>query len=175
MKWNERWIYKSKFESSEKNWEELIFRCRWALVLKIIRRQLGLCVNWSQQNTSGLRHRQWLWLNGWGGAIGATIGVGTVADGWAQHLFQTAIETTAMRMATPIMAAGEENHQWSAKNGFWVESNFCISLLALKSPLMCYLMSLIIAVGSLLSWWLKSWDKVIVKLSQEVTISMSSV
>jgi hypothetical protein len=36
----------------------------------------------------------------------------------AEHLFQTAIETTAMRMTTPIMAAGVKNHQWSAKNGF---------------------------------------------------------
>jgi len=34
------------------------------------------------------------------------------------------------------MATDEENRQWSAENGFCLESSFCSNWLASKSPLM---------------------------------------
>ncbi len=72
------------------------------------------------------------------------------------------------------MAAGEENRQWSAENGIWTLSNRLSSGLASKSPLMCFLLSVIIAVSCALSPWLKSCGRDIVQSSQELTISMSS-
>jgi hypothetical protein len=83
-------------------------------------------------------------------------------------------DTTAMRIAAPNMAAGEEKCQWSAENGFWTVSNLLSIWLASKLPLMCFLKSMIIAVNCSLSWWLKSWDRDIVQPSHELTISFSS-
>jgi len=83
-------------------------------------------------------------------------------------------DTTAMRKATPNMAADEEKRQWSEENGFWTVSNLLGNWLVSKLPLMCFLKSMIIAVNCSLSSWLKSWDRDIVQLSHELMISFSS-
>ncbi len=99
---------------------------------------------------------------------------GAVCDARAQHFLQTTNAITAMRMVAPNIAAGKENRQWSAENGFWTVSSHLSNLLASKLPLMCFLRSVIIAVSCSLSLWLKSCDRDIVQLSQEWMISMSS-
>jgi len=81
---------------------------------------------------------------------------------------------TAKRSAVPNMTAGEENLQWSAEKGFWTLSNSLSKWLASKSPVMCFLMSLIIAVSCTVSSWLKSSGRDMVQSSQELRMSVSS-
>jgi len=129
---------------------------------------------WLKHDWRWRERRRWCWRGRW-------------TDCWCHWLrsclwwwlcaafFPDRMEITVIIISFLIMAAGNEKSQWSAKKGFCTESNIWSRQLASKSFVIWCLISLILAVSSFLSWWLKSCDRVIIQYSQEVTILTCSI